>query len=337
MRELPDYTRALETDRKAREQFDRVRAGTLGMSTTEMHADIRTKAAVTAVTTTAFPDARAGSDAILKLAEPRRLLAQMRGIVPSPPYTFVYDLPMDAEAGFVAESEPIPMIALTGDSTQTGTAKIAGIYAISDELARATEGALRTRFDQTVVRLVWLGENRELLSTTAAVANGRPAGLLNAAPEFGGGSPGDLETAIEEMFSYVTDGQAVAPHFITSPRAALWMALQRTSTGARFPNVRVNGGDIAGVPLLTSAAAGNRLVLVDAGALVVVDEGLDVQGSRQAAIQMSDAPSVGAANVVSAFQTGVALVKIQRFIHWTLLTDDAVAFTEIPELAGSPD
>ena len=138
------------------------------------------------------------------------------------------------------------------------------------------------------------------------------------------------------MFAYVTDGQAVRPFFIASPRAALWMALQRTGTGARFPNVRIDGGDIAGVPLLTSAAAGSKLILVDAGKLLVVDEGLEIQGSRQAAIQMSDAPTAGAANVVAAFQTNTLFVKVQRYVHWTLVTDDAVAFTTIPELAGSP-
>lgn len=333
MQTLPDYTASIEIDRRARAQFDLIRHKLLGIP---IDTEMVRKAAVTAVTTTGMIDARATSDAILKLAEPRRLLAQMRG-VPSPPHTTVFDIPMDASAGgFVPENEPIPMIQFTAGSALTGLGKIAGIYAITEELVRATDGVMRTRFDQTITRLVWLAENRELLSTTAAVANGRPAGLLASAPEFGGASAGDLETAIAEMFAYVTDGQAVQPFIITSPRAALWMALQRTSTGARFPNVRINGGDIAGIPLLVSVAAGNKLILVDAGKLLVVDEGLELEGSRQAAIQMSDAPVVGATNVVAAFQTNVVFVKVQRYVHWTRVTDDAVAYTEIPELAGSP-
>ena len=75
---------------------------------------------------------------------------------------------------------------------------------------------------------------------------------------------------------------------------------------------------------------------MDAGKLLVVDEGIEIQGSRQAAIQMSDAPTVGATNVVAAFQTNTLFVKVQRYIHWTLVTDDSVAYTEIVELAGSP-
>ena len=168
------------------------------------------------------------------------------------------------------------------------------------------------------------------------MAAGAGLAVIAPAPEFGSGSPGDLETAIAEMFAYVTDGQAVAPYFITSPRVALWMALQRTSTGARFPDARFKGGSIGGIPLLTSAGAGNKLILVDAGKLLTVDEGLELQGSRQAAIQMSDAPALGGTNIVSAFQTNTVFVRIMRFVHWTLVTDDAVAYTEIPELAGSP-
>ena len=332
MDRLSEYTARESVIQKAQKQLDLVRFKLLGMPIEEAHM----KAAVTAAGLSGFPDARSTTDAILKLAEPRRLLAQLGGI-PSEPNTVVYDIPMDPAGGFVPENEPIPMIAISGASVRTGIGKIAAIYGLDEGLVRATEGRMRSVFDQTITRLIWLLENRELLSSTAAVPNGRPAGLLASAPDFGGGSPGDLETAIADMFAYVTDGQAVRPFFIMSPRAALWAALQRTETGARFPHVKITGGDIAGIPLLVSAAAGNKLILIDAGKLLVVDEGVQIEGSRQAAVQMSDTPSVGATNVVAAFQTNTMLVKIQRYVHWTLVTDDAVAYTEIPELAGSPD
>ena len=54
---------------------------------------------------------------------------------------------------------------------------------------------------------------------------------------------------------------------------------------------------------------------VDAGKLLVVDEGLESRASRQAAIQMSDAPTDGATNVVAAFQTNTVFVRfIATFI-----------------------
>ncbi len=78
--------------------------------------------------------------------------------------------------------------------------------------------------------------------------------------------------------------------------------------------------------------AGNRVILVDAGKLAVTDLGLEVSASEQAALQMSTTPTAGAANVVPACQTDTSFVRIIRYVHWTLATDNAVAFNEISEL-----
>ena len=42
------------------------------------------------------------------------------------------------------------------------------------------------------------------------------------------------------------------------------------------------------------------------------------------------------ANVIAAFQGNTTFVRITRFLSWTLAADDAVAYTGISELAGSP-
>jgi hypothetical protein len=113
--------------------------------------------------------------------------------------------------------------------------------------------------------------------------------------------------------------------------------LQQTESGARFPNARVDGtGDVCGIPLLTSRAAGNRLILIDPTELVVVDNGLDVTVSTQAAVAMDDNPSAGAAQLVSGYQTGTAFLKFVRRLWWALLRADAVAYTTISDLANSP-
>jgi hypothetical protein len=138
------------------------------------------------------------------------------------------------------------------------------------------------------------------------------------------------------MFAYVSDGAPLRPFLITSPRAALWMSLQRTESGARFPNARVDGtGDVAGIRLLTSRAAGNQLVLVDAGRLAVVDEGLEVDRSPAGAVQLSDTPTAPT-SLVSALQTSTVLIRFTRYLSWKCAGDDVVAFTTIDELAGSP-
>lgn len=95
-------------------------------------------------------------------------------------------------------------------------------------------------------------------------------------------------------------------------------------------------GDIAGIPLLTSRAAANKVILIDAARLAVVDDGLEIDFSGAASVQLYDNPSAGPLSLVSAWQTNSAFIRLTRFLSWTLAANDAVAFTEISELAGSP-
>jgi hypothetical protein len=88
------------------------------------------------------------------------------------------------------------------------------------------------------------------------------------------------------------------------------------------------------VPQLVSKAAESRLILIDAAALAVSDNGLSVEQSTRAAVQMSDTPTQGAVTLVSAFQTDSVFIKIRRFIHWQLAYADGAAFVDLP--IGSP-
>ena len=92
---------------------------------------------------------------------------------------------------------------------------------------------------------------------------------------------------------------------------------------------------------MISKAAGNKLVLIDAANLVVTDEGLEVKQSEQAAIEMLDNPTNNSAtptgtNVVSMFQANATALRLIRWLHWTLATDDAVSYLELP-IDNSPN
>jgi hypothetical protein len=334
---LGDLTTAIERDERARYQFKHLQARLNRWPTPDFPSTpegTRMKAAVAAATTGGFPDYRNRTDAIVKLA--RTLLTQM-GISPSPVNVLGYDVPVDPGGGFITETGPIPAGTLILPTVRTMIGRIGGIFGMSREIMRATDGKSQSDFQRAFTMALRRIENRELLSDTAPVAGQHPGGLLYTAPDLGTGSPGAIESDIEALFSFVSNGDPIRPFFITSPRGALWHALQRHENGARFPNVKINGGDIAGVPLLTSAAAGNKLILVDAGRLLITDEGLEITASDEAAIQLSDAPSAGATNLVSAFQTDTTFVRLQRYVGWVKAGDDVIAYAELSELAGSPD
>ena len=79
-----------------------------------------------------------------------------------------------------------------------------------------------------------------------------------------------------------------------------------------------------------SPAAANRLILIDAAQIASYDGGLEVETSINAAIEMSDDPSDGAAARVSAFQTNITVLKLLKFTNWQNLASDAVGFLTLP-------
>ena len=69
---------------------------------------------------------------------------------------------------------------------------------------------------------------------------------------------------------------------------------------------------------------------------MVTDEGLEVRESEQAAIDMLDNPTsnagtpTGVTSLVSLLQANAVAVRLVRWLHWTLATDDAVGYLELP-------
>jgi hypothetical protein len=96
-----------------------------------------------------------------------------------------------------------------------------------------------------------------------------------------------------------------------------------------------DAGDLLGAPLVISQSAGPYLVLVDASDLAIADGGLSVGVSEMAAIQMSDTPTPGAAQLVSAWQNDLVFLRVVRHVHWQLGHADGAAFTTLP-IGGSP-
>jgi hypothetical protein len=188
-----------------------------------------------------------------------------------------------------------------------------------------------TTFGSTVV----LAEDRELVSAEAAVAQVRPAGLLYGLSAVGAGSPASLEDDIVALWEAVSDAEPIAPYFVLSQRGALYLASLRHDGVPRFPNVTVTGGSITGVPVVISRAAANLLMLIDAGKIAVADSGLDVAPSTETAVLMDDQPSTPS-NLVSIWQTDSIALRFTRWLNWGLAGDDAVAYLELTDLAGSP-
>lgn len=297
--------------------------------------DVFVKTAVDAMATGNTSALRRLSQAFVQVLESKTILGRLVGTLMVPPYAKVAGLVNEPDATWIAAGQPIPVVKANLTEGTTDSTAFGVMVGISTELARATEDRAVSLVERILLRALRRAEDRLVLSTDAAVAQVRPAGLLHGVAGLGLSSPAALDNDVYRLWLSVRDGDPLAPFFITSPRAAMYLATLHDDGTPRFANVGPLGGDIAGVPVLTSRAAGDRLVLVDAAELTVTDEGLTIDSSENAAVQMNDAPSGGAAQMVSGFQTNTSFLRTIRYLHWSLLNDDAISFLELP-IGGSP-
>jgi HK97 family phage major capsid protein len=243
----------------------------------------------------------------------------------------------DPAASWVGEGHPVPVARATWSQVTTGVSSLATIFVVSEDLLRMGDPRTRALITRQASRQLARALDTTFLGSAVATSTS-PAGLLSAAPQLGGGSPANVGRDLSELFAYVTDGRASAPVLFMSPRVALYLA---TLDESLFRDVGINGGTIAGIPVITSAAAGSLITLLDADQLATFDGGVEVQPSHVASVEMLDNPTNDAAtatatSVVSLFQTNSAAVKLVQLCDWRLLADDAVAFIELSEIGTSP-
>jgi hypothetical protein len=278
---------------------------------------------------------RRGSMAFVDLMELEALIGKTRGAwVPAPPFANVVDETSEPDVQWTAAGNPVPLVRLNFDSATMEATSFSVIVALSKELLKTADPRARTMIERRLLRALRRAEDRRLLSTDAAIAGERPAGLLHGVSATGSGSPQSMTDDLEALWSAVSEGDADRPFFICSPRGGMYLHSLHEDGSARFPDAGPRGGNIAGVPLLTSRAAADLLVLLDAAHLAVADEGAETSASENAAVAMSDSPT-SPSTVVSGFQTNTVFVKLERRIYWTLTTGDAIGFIQLP-IGGSP-
>lgn len=255
----------------------------------------------------------------------------IRRVPPAVPITVV---DVGTSAGFVTQAAAKPVVrqTLTDSSLVPGSIPVITVH--SREALRQTDGKIQTLIERDHARALALGENAALLDGAAAVAGGRPASILFGVSPVGSGSPADLEADVVAMLAAVRGGEFAAPFFLASLAVARYLLTARDATsGDRlFPDVTAVGGSIHGIPLLVSAGVADVLALVDADAILVVDDDVRVDVSRQTALQMDSAPSAGAADVVSMFQANSVAILSERSIGWRLAWADGAAYLDLSSL-----
>lgn len=322
MEPLSNFTRELQRQQRLNRFADRVMRATFDPTDPTI-----TRAAVGAELTTDIGGVRLEEQTFVEVLDRDSITGQARAdfavAVPGDPIHAPQDEP---SAAWVGEGNPIPFARVSYDTFRLTADKIAVLVAFSKEVLRLGNTIAQRHVIAVTSQAVVSAINRSFLSDDAA-ATGQPAGILHNVVGFGSGSPADPGSLVEELLGYVRDGRGVRLYWVASPRGVGYLAGLDANL---FREVALTGGTILGRPLLVAPEAGNKLVVFDASAIGLYDNGVEVERSEVAAVQMVDNPTAGAANLVSTFQTNSSIVKVLRAISWVKLLDDAAGFAELP-------
>jgi HK97 family phage major capsid protein len=161
------------------------------------------------------------------------------------------------------------------------------------------------------------------------VANVSPASITNAATRVQGGTATSLagiDAVVASAFApfSTSDVDPSSAVWVMSAATALKLSMRRNSYDEyAYPDISINGGTWMGLPVIVSsamAAVGSptetQIALVTQSEVLLAEEGLAIDMSTEASLQLNDAPSAGAQSLVSLWQNNLMALRAERYINW---------------------
>lgn len=284
----------------------------------------------------------------IELLRPMTIIGQMQNLRRVPFNIRVGSITSGGSAYWVGQGVPIPVSKLqTGDLTLERT-KSAGLMVITEELARdsspSAELLIRNDLRDTIAQFL---DRRFIDPQWAAVANVSPASITNdvTAVAASGTTLAALRTDIQTLFAnFISNNIPTSGGvWIMTETTALALSLMTDSLGQRpfdLRDMNSTGGTFVGRPVIVSQntnvsgspTIGNLIIFAIPSEIMLADEGgVDVDASREASVQMDDAPTNNAAtgtgaSVVSMWQTNSVAIRAIRYINWKKRRQHAVQY-----------
>ena len=240
---------------------------------------------------------------------------------------------------WVGEGAAKPLTKFDFSRTVLEPTKVANIAVVTEEVLRDSSPSA-----EMIVRDQLAAALRERLDidfinpAKAAVAGVSPASILNGVtPVASSGVDADAVRAdIRALFgAFIAANNApTSGVWIMEATTALSLSLMQNPLGqAEFPGITMNGGTLFGLPAIVSEYVPTGIVaLVNASDIYLADDGgISVDMSREASLQMDDAPTNNSAtptatSLVSMFQTNSVAFRAERTISWAPRRTSASAY-----------
>ena len=251
------------------------------------------------------------------------------------------------EAYWVGQGKPKPLTSFAFAPITVPYTKVATISVATEETIRLSTPSAETLIRDGIAKAVIRRIDLDLIDPAkAAVANVSPASLTNGVtPLTSSGITAEAARAdlAALLGAYLANNQTVEGLVLIMPGTlALQLSLMRTEFGApQFPGLTMNGGTMEGVTVITTQyaamvpAAGNMVIAVNGPEVLLADDGqVTIDVSREASLEMSDAPAHTAApapqpmELVSMWQTNSVAFRAERWIHWVKARPTSVVYID---------
>ncbi|HXG56997.1 MAG TPA: phage major capsid protein [Vicinamibacterales bacterium] len=210
---------------------------------------------------------------------------------------------------WVGEAVHKPLTSMTFTASSLRSLKLIAQIIASQELADLSVPDALAVIQRSLVSATAAAEATALLDpASTAIAGVRPAsvtsGLTPITPS------GDFQNQVGQVLGALSGGDPSRPVLVVSFGTALRMM-------TFLPNLRE-----AGVRVVVTSAAGNRIIGIDADGLLVVEGGVDIRRGTPDVIMDTTpagvAQTAGAAPVpTSLWQHDLVALKVERWINWT--------------------
>jgi HK97 family phage major capsid protein/HK97 family phage prohead protease len=250
---------------------------------------------------------------------------------------------------FVGEGLPTPVQKASFDALTLTWAKASTIAVLTQELVMMSNPSAEAlvRNDLAAGIATYL-DKRFIDPSYAGVPNVSPASISNgvASRQASGATLAAIDQDVAYLLQQVAGSELslASAIWLMSPSLAIQLGTIRTQFGdLAFPDLGVQGGMFKGLPAITSnsiVSSGSpgeqQLFLLVQNEILLADDGqmlLDM--STEASVQMNDAPSAGAQQLVSLWQNGMVGLKCDRWINWAKRRSAAVQYIEQAQRWGS--
>ena len=245
-------------------------------------------------------------------------------------------------AYWVGEGKPKPLTKFDFGRTTLEPLKVANIAVCTMEVLRDSSPSAEMIVRDQLAAALRERLDIDFIDPSKAAAQGvSPASVTNSASPIP--SSGNDADAVREDIKAIFGAFIAANNAPTSgvwimpATVALALSLMVNPLGQpEFPGINMNGGTLFGLPVIVSehvptVSEGAYVALVNASDVYLADEGgITVDMSREASLQMSDAPTSHDAtngtgtSLVSLWQTNAVGFMCERTINWKARRSGAV-------------